>query len=66
MMIPTNEEIERNAPDTVREALKHWLIRHPTPPAGVVDRQRWFDWAADNLLNDPEIRGAWKKEHNSE
>lgn len=60
--VPTNEELEANAPDTVWEAVRNWLVRHPTPH-GINTNRQWFDWAASNLINDPEIRGAYKKEH---
>lgn len=67
MRVPTNAELEANAPDTVREAVKGWLIRHVNPPYNLqTTREKWFDWATDNLLADPEIRGAYRKEFSNE
>ena len=62
-MVPTNEELYENAPDTVKEALMLWLVRHTRGPL-VSDgwTERELSWAAHNLMNDPEIRGAHKKE----
>lgn len=72
MNVPTNAELEANAPDTVWEAVRNWLERHPTPreatmigPAYRAARKEWLDWAATNLINDPEIRGAAIKERNA-
>lgn len=66
MNVPTNEELEANAPDTLREAVRGWLRRHVSPPyKQAVSWDEWLDWAADNFLADPEIRGAHKKEFGS-
>lgn len=67
MHVPTNAELEASAPDTAWEAVRGWLARHMPDvkggPARQVSREKWLDWAATNLINDPEIRGAWRKEY---
>jgi len=65
--VPTNEELEANAPDTVREAIRNWIERHTRPQLHNASwTQKELDWAVDNFLIDPEIRGAYKKEYNIE
>jgi hypothetical protein len=64
-MVLTNEELEANAPDKLVEAVLGWLRRHvPSQPWSPIrsDARDWYEWAAMNLVNDPEIRGAHRKE----
>jgi hypothetical protein len=62
MAVPTNDELFENAPDTVEQAIRLWLLRHVKPLGGGFWSTEGLEWASKNLINDPEIRGAMKKE----
>lgn len=63
MNVPTNAELEANAPDEIKVAIRGWLVRHTRSPSfSGFWTERELDWAANNFMIDPEIRGAHKKE----
>lgn len=67
MGVPTNDELFDNAPDTIWEACRNWIERHTRPQRHNASWSRTeLDWAATNLMYDPEIRGAMKKEYGIE
>lgn len=63
MGVPTNDELEARGPDNPWQAVRNWLSRHHAPRDSA-ERERWLDWAATNLINDPEVRGFIRRAKN--
>jgi hypothetical protein len=52
--VPDNAGLAGRAPRSAFDAFRGWLSRHPTPRDG--DREAWLDFAAGNILADPQLR----------